>query len=170
MNERVYHLKLLRRIDFMGIGLLIASVSICPLSMNIQNMITGQASLTDYLSAVLMLMLLPFGILMMGWASSKVVIRDEGLEYQIPGVVLKAKWTQLQNLGYHNQGYSGRSLIVNPTDGEVTLKSWAKPIKGILKHKPSDTFISVAWFKDSDGNSLEADIAQYLPSRSPEPE
>jgi hypothetical protein len=166
MNERVYHLKLLRRIDFIGIGLLVASVSLCPLSMTIQHMITGQASLTDYLSAVLMLLLLPFGILMLGWASSKIIVNHEGLEYHTPGVVLKAKWRQLQNLGYRNQGYSGRSLVVNPTDGEVTLKSWAKPIKGILRHKPSDTFILVAWFKDGEGNLLEDDIVPYLPSQS----
>lgn len=171
MNERVYYLKLLRKIDFLGIGLLFVSTVICPLSVNSQSFITGQASLKDYLSLVfLILMFLPIGIFTMGWTLTKVVVSDEGLEYHTPGVVLKSKWRQVKNMGYHNQGYSGKSLIVHPTDGEVILKSWVKPIKGILRHKPPDIFISVTWFKDSDGNSLETDIFSYLPSKSPETE
>lgn len=65
-----------------------------------------------------------------------------------------------------NQEYSGKSLVIAPIDGEVTLKSWAKPIKGILKHKVVDILISASWFKDSDGNSLDTDIVSHLPNKS----
>jgi len=167
MSNRIYHLKLLRKIDFIGIGLLFLSIVICPLSVNSQSIFSGQASLKDYLSLIfLSLMFLPVGIFMMGWALSKVLVTDDGLEYHTPGIVLKAKWENIQNMGYHkNQGFSGKSLVVRPTKGDVILKSWAKPIKGILRHKIPDIFISVTWFKDDDGNSLETDIVSYLPNQ-----
>jgi hypothetical protein len=63
----------------------------------------------------------------------------------------------------------GKTLVVVPRAGNLTLRKWAKPFRNLLKEYPNklqDIEILVSQFGEHNGHSFETDIlvnvAQHL--------
>lgn len=105
MIEHTYNLKLSQRIGYIFVGINLFALFFCTLSVNIQSLFTDKFGIMDYAGFIMVLFLfLPISIFLIASAFSKVIIRSDGIEYHTAILVLKAKWNQLENLGYHNQG------------------------------------------------------------------
>jgi len=168
-KEHIYYIKSSQRMGYIFFGISSVALLFCTFATNFQSIFTGKLGIMDYLGLLgLLFLFLPFGIILMASAFTKIILHANGIEYHTPVFILKAKWDQLENLGYHYQAFSGKSLLIAPVGGEVILKSWAKPVKGILRHKVEDIFIFTSSFQDNENNSLQTDMVSFLPNKSPE--
>ena len=128
--------------------------------------ISGDASVSDYLGVVfLIFLMLPVGVdLLARPFVTRVVVRVHGIEYHTTTYVLLAEWKDLVNVGYSKNRKRSR-LILAPKAGQLTLRSWARPLQRILRHKPEDIEIMVSQFRTSNGHTFEVDVVENVPQR-----
>lgn len=110
------------------------------LAMNFKDLFSGNLGVSDYLGSIAMIVFIfPFGLLLFSTSLfTKIVVDVHGIEYHTPTFILRADWKELVNVGHVKNTNAGKSLVVIPRDGKLTLRKWAQPLQKILKHNPKD--------------------------------
>jgi len=158
--EHTHRLSIPESVASFLIGALILFLLSIPLLGDSKNLVSGEASLADYLGVVVILFcILPFGLNLLARPfMAKVVIKPFGIEYHNTIYVLTADWKNLVNVGHLKNTTAGKSLVIVPREGQVIFRAWAKPVRKMLKHDPKDIKILAAQFRASNGHSFESDV------------
>jgi len=149
------------------IGSFVLLISIGMLVGDARELFYGKVSIIEFVGTLLVFLLMfPVGFLL--FASSfvtKIVVKPQGLECHTTTYILLANWKDLVNIGTVKNTHAGKSLIVVPTGGVLTLRRWAQPFQRFLRHNPKDVAILVSQFRASNGHSLETDILVNVSQR-----
>ena len=166
-SEHTYRLSFSWWIGNLFIGSFILFIVIGTLLVNFQELFSGKLGIADYLGFVFVIVVMfPFGLLLFSTPLvTKIVVYSHGIEYHTPVFILRADWKELINVGHVKNTNAGKSMVIIPKDGTLTLRKWALPFRKILRHNPKDIQILVSQFGASNGNSLETDILVNLSQR-----
>jgi hypothetical protein len=158
--EHTHRLAIAESIASFLIGALILLFLPIPLIGGTKNLVSGEASLADYFGAIVILFgIFPFGLSLLARPLvTKVVVKSFGIEYHNTIYVLSANWKNLVNIGHLKNTTAGKGLVIVPREGQVRFRTWAKPLRRILKHDPKDMKILVSQFRPSNGHSFETDV------------
>jgi hypothetical protein len=132
-----------------------------------KDIFSGKMGFSDYLEIIfLIVLLLPFSaFLLISSFTTRIIVKASGIEYHTPIFIFYADWKHLNNLGYINDKNYGKTLVVVPRDGNLTLRTWAIPFRKVLRDTPQKVKILVAQFRQSNGHSFEevvlANVSQY---------
>jgi hypothetical protein len=137
------------------------------LILNAQDLISGGMGISNYLGiAALMFTMVPVGLFFFSSPFiTKIVIKSDGLEYHTPAYILLADWKDLINTGYVKNTQTGKSWVVVPQGGILTLRAWAQPFQRFLRHNPKEVVILISQFRATNGHSLETDILANVSQR-----
>jgi len=149
------------------IGSFILLIVVGMLVMNFQDLFSGNLGVSDFLGIIVIIVFMfPTGLLLFSTPFvTKIVVKVHGIEYHAPTYVVLADWKELVNVGPVKNTHAGKSLVVIPQEGKLTLRKWAQPFQKILKHNPKDVQILVSQFSASNGHSLEKDFLVNLSQR-----
>lgn len=166
-TEHTYRLSFSWWIGNLAISSFILFIVIGTLIFNFQELISGKLGIADYLGFIFVIFVMfPFGLLLFSTPLiTKLVVYSHGIEYHTPVFILRADWKELINNGHVKNKKAGKSMVVVPKGGALTLRKWALPFRKILRHDPKDIQILVSQFGTSNGNSFEADILVNLSQR-----
>ena len=133
---------------------------------NIHDLISGNLGISDYLGIVfLFFLMLPVGLdLLARPLVTKIVVKIRGVEYHTTTFILLADWKDLVVVDYSKSRKRNR-LIITPKGGRLTLRSWAKPLRRFLRHKPEDIEIIVSQFRTSNGHTFDVDVIENVLQR-----
>jgi hypothetical protein len=127
---------------------------------NAQDMISSKLGIADYLGIVILIFFIfPLGLFFLSTPFvTKIIVKSNGFEYHTTTYVLLADWKNLINMGYARNTNAGKTMVVVPREGKLTLRNWAKPFRKIFKHNLKDIEILISMFRASNGHSLDTDI------------
>jgi hypothetical protein len=152
------------RIVYFLVGLSFTLLGIAFTFVFLSSLILGDSNVFSLLTSfVTAFSTLPFGLLFLSSSIfARVTIKPDVLEYHTPILIVSAKWKDLQRFEGQKSGkiYS----VIVPTEGNVTLRTWAKNIHWLFRKDPTSFYIDTSQFSNTNGHSLDSDIISLLSS------